>query len=135
MSCLGRNHRTFHDISEKITEPFRKLTFLLTNPFLTFFFEGEKNLHFRWVFSEEKKSVQNIDFFFGDELGLGVLAARLDGEHPGLSLAEVPGGTGPMAPVSDNSSVLSRHKKSRNLSQYIGENSQNLSQETKFPPA
>ena len=35
--------------------------------------------------------------------GLVVLVASLGGEHPGLSLAEVPGGVGPMVLVLDNS--------------------------------
>ena len=38
--------------------------------------------------------------------GLVVLVASLGGEHPGLSLAEVPGGVGPMALVLVDSSVL-----------------------------
>ena len=38
--------------------------------------------------------------------GLVVLVASLGGEHPGLSLAEVPGGVGPMVLALVDSSVL-----------------------------
>ena len=38
--------------------------------------------------------------------GLVVLVASLGGEHPGLSLAEVPGGMGPMVLALVDSSVL-----------------------------
>ena len=37
--------------------------------------------------------------------GLVVLVASLGGEHPGLSLAEVPDGVGPMVLALDNRSV------------------------------
>ena len=64
--------------------------------------------------------------------GLVVEVASLGGEHPGLSLAEVPGGVGPMVLALVDSSVLILDITRRLSRWYIGEEFR-IYQEPNFP--